>query len=67
MNKKVFFHSLIVGCGATRSPSSVRCIDKYAFMGCLAGESRGQVPVTHMATQRKGLEEAPGMPNVNSL
>ena len=29
-------NSLIVGCGATRIPSSVRCIDKCAFMGCLA-------------------------------
>lgn len=28
---------------------------------------RGQVPVTHMATQWEGLEEVPGMPNVNSL
>ncbi len=29
-------NSLIVGCSATKIPSSVRCIDKYAFMGCLA-------------------------------
>ena len=29
--------------------------------------SRGQVPVTHMATQWEGLEEVPGMPDVNSL
>lgn len=31
-------NSLIVGCGATKIPSSVRCIDKYAFMGCMAEE-----------------------------
>ena len=31
-------NSLIVGCGATKIPSSVRCIDMYAFMGCLAEE-----------------------------
>lgn len=31
-------NSLIVGCSATKIPSSVRCIDKYAFMGCLAEE-----------------------------
>ncbi len=31
-------NSLIVGCGATKIPSSVRCIDKYAFMGCVAEE-----------------------------
>jgi len=29
---------LIVGCGATKIPPSVRCIGKYAFMGCLAEE-----------------------------
>src|SRR5574344_69261 len=31
-------NSLIVGCGATKIPSSVRCIDEYAFVGCLAEE-----------------------------
>lgn len=31
-------NSLIVGCSATKIPSSVKCIDKYAFMGCLAEE-----------------------------
>lgn len=31
-------NSLIVGCGATKIPSSIRCIDKYAFMGCMAEE-----------------------------
>lgn len=31
-------NSLIVGCGATKIPSSVKCIDKYAFMGCLVEE-----------------------------
>ena len=31
-------NSLIVGSGATKIPSSVRCIDKYAFMGCQAEE-----------------------------
>ena len=31
-------NSLIAGCGATKIPSSVRCIDKYAFMGCIAEE-----------------------------
>lgn len=31
-------NSLIVGCSATKIPSSVRCIDRYAFMGCLAEE-----------------------------
>lgn len=31
-------NSMIVGCGATMIPSSLRCIDKYAFMGCLVEE-----------------------------
>lgn len=31
-------NSLIAGCGATKIPSSVKCIDKYAFMGCIAEE-----------------------------
>lgn len=31
-------NSLIVGSGATKIPSSVKCIDKYAFMGCMAEE-----------------------------
>lgn len=31
-------NSLIAGCGATKIPSSVKCIDKNAFMGCIAEE-----------------------------
>ena len=40
-------------------------IYKEGVPDCYNWGSRGQVPVTPLTTQREGLEEALGMPDVN--